>query len=172
MHNVFIAFGNHLMHLFSHHLQQIHNVWYGCTQICQYQHSASFNQQQKGGWVEFLLKRTSGGGGGLRGLIWWRVLAEVQRRWSPDGITPLQPFWSHNATLLPNKRLLKFKPHSFPDLSQSQLWFYFLEMLRTKLSFHKLSNHSLHSIISLVVSRCIAPRKPLFVSSCTCTLHV
>ena len=35
-----------------------------CTQICQYQHSASFNQQQKGGWVEFLLKRTSGGGGG------------------------------------------------------------------------------------------------------------
>ena len=39
-----------------------------CTQICQYQHSASFNQQQKGGWVEFLLKRTSGGGGGAAGL--------------------------------------------------------------------------------------------------------
>ena len=36
--------------------------------ICQYQHSASFNQQQKGGWVEFLLKRTSGGGGGAAGL--------------------------------------------------------------------------------------------------------
>ena len=74
--------------------------------------------------------------------------------------------------LLPNKRLLKFEPHSFPDLSQSQLWFYFLEMLRTKVSFHKLSNHSLHSNISCVVSRCIAPRKPLVVSSCTCTLHI
>ena len=114
-----------------------------------------------------------GGGGGAAGLNMMEGIgSSAEEIIRPDGITPLQPFWSHNAMLLPNKRLLKFEPHSFPDLSQSQLWFYFLEMLRTKLSFHKLSNHSLHSIISCMVSRCIAPRKPLFVSSCTCTLHV
>ena len=44
---------------------------------------------------------------------------------------------------LTNKWLLSFAPHSFPDLSQSQLPFYFLEQVCTKLTFDMLSNHNI-----------------------------
>ena len=66
-------------------------------------------------------------------------------------------------------RLLTFEPHSFPDFSQSQLWFYFLELLPAKLSFHMPSNHSLHSIVSCGVK--LSPRKLLLVSSRTLVLN-
>ena len=39
----------------------------------------------------------------------------------------------------------------FPDFSQPQLLFYFLQLLHAKLSFHVLSNHNLHAIASYVM---------------------
>ena len=39
-----------------------------------------------------------------------------------------------HATLPRKERLLTFEPHPFPDLSQSQLQFYFLELSRAKFS--------------------------------------
>ena len=48
-----------------------------------------------------------------------------------------------HPAFLTNKWLLSFAPHSFPDLSQSQLLFYFLEQVCTKLTFDMLSNHNI-----------------------------
>ena len=48
-------------------------------------------------------------------------------------------------------RLLTFEPHSFPDLSQSQLQFYFLELSRAKFSKDDSTNNS---------SRFIVPQSP------------
>ena len=61
--------------------------------------------------------------------------------------------WSCSSP--PHKLLLTFKPHSFPILSQSKLWSYFLKLFCGKVSFHIPSNHSLHPIISRVVSSCL-----------------
>ena len=58
-------------------------------------------------------------------------------------------------TFLLNKWLVEFKAHSFPDLSLSQLQYYFLELFCAKKTFHMSSNHSLHSIVSCVVSSCL-----------------
>ena len=72
-------------------------------------------------------------------------------------VSPLQLFSSCHATItfLQNKWVVEFKAHSFPDLSLSQLQYYFLELFCAKKTFHMSSNHSLHSIVSCVVSSCL-----------------
>ena len=62
----------------------------------------------------------------------------------------------------PTKQLLLFQPHSFSNLSQSQLWFYFLELFHAKLSFHILSN---------IYGVKLSPRKHLFCMHQLCVQH-
>ena len=52
-----------------------------------------------------------------------------------------------HATLPRKKRLLTFEPHSFPDLSQSQLQFHFLELSRAKFSKDDSTNNSSRFIV-------------------------
>ena len=84
-------------------------------------------------------------------------LPHIQQNWCSQ---PCSHFCLITQRSSPTKQLLLFQPHSFSNLSQSQLWFYFLELFHSKLSFHMTSNYSLLSIKLYGVE--LSPRKHLF----------
>ena len=63
------------------------------------------------------------------------------------------------TTLLPNKWPLTFKPQSLPDLSQSQLWFYFSGTVLHQIVF-LLAFQSQPAFYRIMFGAKLSPRKP------------